>query len=97
MLKFAYDSDSIGRDQTEPNWEHHKTVIALSTYRANSHSKAYAGGWLMRWGLNAWRTAAGRAGTQCPADTPEPYELDLLALTPEQLLSRYQRASRLTC
>lgn len=51
----------------------------------------------MRWGLNAWRTAAGRAGTQCPADTPEPYELDLLALTPEQLLSRYQRASRLTC
>jgi hypothetical protein len=48
-------------------------------------------------GFKAWRTAAERAGTQPPIDTPEPNEMDLLGLSEEQLLSRYLRASRLTC
>jgi hypothetical protein len=51
----------------------------------------------MQWRIKGWRTAARRAGVQSSIDMAEPSELDLLALTEEQLLSRYQRASRLSC
>jgi len=51
----------------------------------------------MRWMTKGWRTAAGRTRTPATINTLEPNEADVLGLTEEQLLSRYQRASRLTC
>ena len=51
----------------------------------------------MRWVVKAWRRAAGRAGNQLSIDTDESNGMDPLGLTEEQHLSRYQRASRLTC
>jgi len=50
----------------------------------------------MQWVIGAlW--AAASAGVRSSTAAPELSEMDLLGLSEEQLLSRYQRASRLTC